>query len=140
MAVPCVSEQLECSKGAHGVVRWSLLGTWEVRFVKEVLEWDRGEERQKEEKPSELGAKHPGFEIEELDLGCIGRKRTRGIHSFVITASGELRKAFFLEDGCDGGCAKSMALFPQKIPNIVEREILFAQRDDSLPERIGLGG
>ena len=33
-----------------------------------------------------------------------------------------------------------MALFPQKIPNIVEREMLFAQRDDSLPERIGLGG
>jgi hypothetical protein len=64
--------------------------------VQEVLEWDLGEERQKEEKPSELGAKHPGFEIEELDLGGIGRKRTRCIHSFVITASGELRKAFFL--------------------------------------------
>ena len=108
--------------------------------MQEVLEWDLGEERQKEEKPSELGAKHPGFEIEELDLGGIGRKRTRCIHSFVITASGELRKAFFLEDGCDGGGAKSMALFPQKIPNIVEREILFAQRDDALPERIGLGG
>jgi len=108
--------------------------------VQEVLEWDLGEERQKEEKPSELGAKHPGFEIEELDLGGIGRKRTRCIHAFVITASGELRKAFFLEDGGDGGCAKSMALFPQKIPNIVEREILFAQRDNALPERIGLGG
>jgi len=108
--------------------------------VKEVLEWDLGEERQQEEKPSALGAKHPGFEIEELDLGCIGRKRTRCLHSFVITASGELRKAFFLEEGCDGGGAKSLALFPQKIPHIVEREMLCAQRDDSLPERIGLGG
>jgi hypothetical protein len=140
MAVPCVSEPLECQKGAHGVVSWSLLGTWEVRFVKDVLAWDLGEERQKEEKPSERGAKHPGCEIEALALGCIGRKRTRGIHSFVITASGELRKAFCLEEGCDGGCAKSMALFPQKIPHIVEREMLFAPRDDSLPERSGFGG
>src|SRR5213593_2346471 len=42
MAVPCVYEQLECQKGAHGVVSWYLLGTWEVRFVKDVLEWDLG--------------------------------------------------------------------------------------------------
>jgi hypothetical protein len=140
MAVPGVAEQLECQQGAYGVVRGYLLGPWEVRLVKEVRQGDLGEERQKEEKPAELGAKYPGFEIEELELGGIGRKRTRGLHSFVIPASGELGKAFVLEDGGDGGCAKSMPLFPQQISNIVDREILFAQRDDSLPERIGLGG
>jgi len=78
--------------------------------------------------------------LQKWDLGGIGRQRPRGLHSFVIPASGELRKAFVLEDGGDGGGARSLALFPQQIPNIVDREILFAQRDDSLPERIGLGG
>ena len=108
--------------------------------MKEVLAWDRGEERQKEAKPSARGAKHPGCAIEAWDLGGIGRKRTRGLHAFVITASGELRKACCLEEGCEGGWAKSLALFPQQIPQIVERDMLLAPRDDALPERSGLGG
>jgi len=140
MAVPGVAEQLACQQRAHGGVRGDLRGPGEVRLVKEVLERDLGEERQKEEKPAELGAQPPGFESETWDLGGIGRQRPRGLHSFVIPASGELRKAFVLEDGGDGGGARSLALFPQQIPHIVDREMLFAQRDDSLPERIGLGG
>src|SRR6266404_2690783 len=75
MAVPGVAEQLECQQRAHGVVRGDLRGPGEVRLVKEVLERDLGEERQKEEKPAELGAQPPGFESEKCDLGGIGRQR-----------------------------------------------------------------
>jgi hypothetical protein len=32
-----------------------------------------------------------------------------------------------------------MVLFPEEIANIIDGEILFAQGDDSLSERIGLG-
>src|SRR6266850_7990248 len=62
MAVPGVAEQLECQQRTHGVVRGDLRGPGEVRLVKEVLERDLGEERQKEEKPAELGAQPPGFD------------------------------------------------------------------------------
>jgi hypothetical protein len=139
MAVPRVAEELERQKGAHGVGCRDLPGTWEVRFLQDVLERNFGQERQKEKESSEFGAKHAGLEIKALDPGGISRNRARRIGPFVIPAPREFGEAFCREEGRDRGGAESMALLPENIPNITDGEILLAQSDDALPEWIGLG-
>src|SRR5262249_32714892 len=57
----------------------------------------------------------------------------------IIFPAWQSGKAFLLEDEADGGDAQAMTLFGEEARDIVNREVLFAQGDHLLTERVHLG-
>jgi hypothetical protein len=57
-----------------------------------------------------------------------------------ILASGQPRETFFLEDERDGDRAEWRGFPAERLADVVDRQALLAQGDDSMSQAVGLGG
>ena len=92
-----------------------------------------------EEKAPELGSERARGEIQQSDISDassfgLGRMRT-----FVISTPRQASKAFFLEKLGDGDGAETGLLLRECTLDIVHREVLLAQLDDTVADTVTLG-
>ena len=73
------------------------------------------------------------------DISDIGNRGARADGTFIIGPTWQASEAFLLEDLPDGNRAKRAVLVGQVAADVVDRQILLAQRDDPIAERIGFG-
>jgi hypothetical protein len=139
MAVACRPEQLQGQERSHGAVGRNHLRAGESRFLEDAIEGNRSQHRQKEKQTAEFGPEGPRAQVELPGVGDIGRGWAGAGWAFVVGPARQPRESFFLENLCDGDRAERVPLVGQVATDVVDGEILFAQGDNPVAERIGLG-
>jgi hypothetical protein len=81
----------------------------------------------------------PRAPVELSDVGDISRGRPRPGWALVVSSARQPRESFVPENLCDGDRAERMPLVGQATADVINREVLLAQGDDTFPEGIGLG-
>ena len=109
------------------------------RVLKDSVQGNGSQHRQEEKQAAELGAERCVAEVESPDIGDIRNGGPGSNGTFVIGSTWQASEAFLLEDLRDGNWAERVALVTQVAADVVDREVLLAQRDDLIAEGIGFG-
>lgn len=136
VAVASIAEELKGKKRSDGMSGRDHLGARESRLVKDLVETDLTEVRQKEKEAAELGFKAPGSQVQ---LANIRNGRNFGAYAggpFVIAAPGQSGEAFLFEDHGYGSRTQFMPFFPQRPADVVDRKVPLAQGNDLISKRI----
>ena len=120
------------SRGDH-------LRSGETRRAEDSVQGDRGQDRQEQEQPAELGGERPWVQVELPDIGDLGRCRVRAGRAFVVGPARQASEPFILEDPSHRDRAERMPLVSQVPADVIDGEILLSQGDDEFAEGIGLG-
>jgi hypothetical protein len=138
VAVAGGAEELQGQQRAHGVGRRHHGRARKARSLQQRLEGDGGQVRHEEEQPAELGAEMSRAQIELAHVGDVGRLGAHGRGAFLIPAPRQPREAFLLQNAGDAGRTAFLAEVAQRVADVVDGEVLFAQHDDLPAHRIGL--
>lgn len=72
-------------------------------------------------------------------VGAVGRSRSRARWSFFVAASREASEPFVLEDLGDRNRAERDVVLGEGPADVVDREVLLAERNDEFADGIGRG-
>ncbi len=139
MAVTRRARELQRQERPHRTASGDHLRAGETCVPEDPVPGDGSQNRREEEQAAELGAKRRGAEVQLPDIGDIGDGGARADGAFVIGPAWQASQAFLLEDMRDGDRTKRVTLMVQVAADVVDREILLAECDDPIAERIGLG-
>ena len=107
--------------------------------LEDPVQGDRGEHGQEEEQAAELGPKRRRAQVELPDIGDIGRGWSRSGWTFVIGPAWQPCESLALEDLRDGDRTERVALVGQVSADVIDGEVLLAQRDDAITKGVGFG-
>jgi hypothetical protein len=85
-----------------------------------------------------LGPKSPDRKIQPVHIGNLCDLGPRSRESFFVSSSGQPGKTFVFENQRDGNSAYPLPTFFQDPADIINGEILLSQRDNLVPETVGL--
>src|SRR6266852_7654039 len=100
------------------------------------LQWNLREEGHEQEQAAELRPDLPRREIQRAHIRDRRDGRARPRRPLVVGPPRQLRKSFLVQDQGDGRGAPRRALLGQDRADVVDRKILFAERDDRLVDPI----
>jgi len=138
MAMPSASKQFESQKGTDRLCSGNHLCPREPRLFEQPLKRDLSQIRDKQVQPPELGPKSPDRKIQPVHIGNLSDLGPRPRESFFVSSSGQPGKTFFFENQRDGNSTYPLPALFQDPADIIDGEILLSQRDDLVPETVGL--
>ena len=109
----------------------------EPRLLKQPLQGDLGQIRDKQVQSPELGSESPGRKIQPVHIGNLCDLGPRSWKSFLVSSSRQPGKPFFFENQRDGNGAHPLPALFQDPADIIDGEILLSQRDDLVPDTVG---
>jgi len=139
VAMPGTSKELKPQKGKDRLHGRNHLGPRKPCILKQPLQWNLGQVRHKQVKPPELGPKVPDRQIQPIHIRNLCHLGPRPQHSLLVSSSGKPSKPLFLENQRDGNGAYLLSALLQNPADVIDGQILLSQRDDLVPETVGLG-
>jgi len=136
VAVPSASKEFEPQKGTHRLGGRNHLCSREPGLLKQSLQRDPGQIRDKQVQASELGSKSPGRKIQPIHIGHLCDLGPRPWESFLVSSSRQPGKPFFFKNQRDGNGAYLLPALFQDPADIIDGEILLSQCDDLVPETV----
>jgi hypothetical protein len=137
MAVSSASKEFESQKGTDRLRGGNHLCSRESRLLKQPLQGDLSQIRDKQVQPPELGSELPDRKIQPAHIGNLGDLGSRPWKSFLVFSSRQPGKTFFFKDqGDSNGTYLIPALF-QDPADIIDGQILLSQCDDLVPDTVG---
>ena len=135
VTVPRSAEQLQRQKRTHRLGRRHHVGPGELRLAQQALQAQAGQERREQEQAAEARAEGPRRQVQ---FAHIGDGRPLGAMAggpFFIAAPGQLGEAFPLQDQRHPGRSHALAFALEHGTDVIDREVLFAQRHDVVMQR-----
>jgi len=136
--MPSASKQFESQKGTDRLRSGNHLCPREPRLFEQPLQRDLGQIRDKQVQPPELGPKSPDRKIQPVHIGNLCDLGPRPRKPLLVSPSGQPGKTFVFENQRDGNSAYPLPALFQDPADIIDGEILLSQRNDLVPEAIGL--
>jgi hypothetical protein len=140
VTVTCIAKELQGQQRPHGACGRDHLRPGETAPREELLQVGRGDPRQEQEQATELGAKAAWFQVEPAHVGHVGHDGTGLMGPLVVAAPRQLGEALFLQDHGDRRRAERLAVAGEGAADIMDGEVLLAQRDDLIPQSLLLAG
>jgi hypothetical protein len=137
MAVPSTSKEFEPQKRKDRLRGRNHLAPREPRVLKQPLQGDLGQIRDKQVQPPELGSKSPDRKIQAVHISNLGDLGPRSWKSFLVSSSRQPGKPFFFEHQGEGHRAHPLPALFQDPTDIIDGEILLSQRDHLVPDTVG---
>jgi hypothetical protein len=137
MAVPSASKELQPQKGKDRLRSGDHLCSRELCPLKQPLQRDLGQIRNKQVQPSELGSELPDRKIQAVYVGNLCDLGPRPWQSLLVLSSGQPGKPFFFENQRDGNGAYLLPTLFQDPADIIDGQILLSQCDDLVPNTVG---
>jgi hypothetical protein len=129
MAVPSASKQLQPQKGKDRLLSRDHLGSRESRLLKQPLQRDLSQIRDKQVQSPELGPELPDRKIQSVHIGTLGDLGPRSWEPFFVSPSGKPGKTFFFENQGNGNRTHPLTAFFQNPADIIDGQILLSQGD-----------
>jgi len=136
--MPSTSKEFESQKGTYRLRGGNHLGPREPRVLKQPLQGDLSQIRDKQVKSPKLGSESPDRKIQTVHIGNLCDLGPRPWKSFLVSPSGQPGKPFFLKNQRDSNGAYLLPALFQDPADIIDGEILLSQRDDLVPDPVGL--
>jgi hypothetical protein len=140
MAVPSASKEFEPQKGEYRLLSGDLLCSWEPHPLKQPLQRDLGQIRDKQVQSPELGSELPGRKIQSVYIGNLCYHGPGSWKPFFVSSSGQPGKTFLFENQRDGNGAYPLPTLFQDPADVIDGEILLSQCDDLIPDTVGFRG
>ena len=130
MAMPSVTKQLQGQQRAHRTGGGHLLRPRQRHLPHQCVELQLDQRRHEQKQPPKARVELPRAKLHLIHIGGLGRGGTRSRRSLLISPPRQSCESLLAQDvgHCD---RRDPALFfGQGLADIIDREILFAQRDD----------
>jgi len=108
----------------------------EPRFFQDRGQRHLGQEREEEKETAKLCAELSGGAVERADIGDRSRRPARLHRAILVGAPRQAVKAFGLHDQRHGDGTAPGPLGGERAADVIDRQVLFAERDDGVADAI----